>query len=97
MTGVELVILGLAAFRFTRLVVEDTIINRQRAAVINRLLEEGRLGEKVAEGLLCTWCAGVWVSGLVAATWFWGAGARPALIVAAVAGLQGLLSSVEGR
>lgn len=51
---------ALAAYRLTRLVVDDTILDRPRA----HLTEALRVGgyDKAIEGLTCTWCVSVWAA-----------------------------------
>lgn len=58
---------ALAVFRITRLIVDDTIIDAPRAAVLRRLDNAGPVGAKIAEGLDCYWCAGLWVAAAAAA------------------------------
>lgn len=86
---------ALAAYRITRLVVTDTLVVRQRTAVLAWLLERGH--DKVVEGLTCPWCVGVWASAAVALLWWAGGPLRAVVWVAAVAGGQALLSLHEAR
>ena len=60
-----LVLLSLAAFRVWRLLGEDTILARPRAAF------KRRAGDYWDAFLLCPWCAGFWVSVLWWLGWVW--------------------------
>lgn len=78
-----LVVLALATFRLTRLIVADLILEGIRARVLGwcyrpRVVHVG--GRRVAAGpgllrgrlgdlLSCRWCAGWWISGVVLAAW----------------------------
>ena len=62
----RLIVDSLAAFRLSRLVVADTLLDAPRAAVLDRLEASGPAGQKAAEGLGCYWCVGVWAAALVA-------------------------------
>lgn len=57
----RLVLAALAAYRLTRLVVEDTITEDLR----NRLLNKVERGSKTETLLTCPYCAGFWVAGAV--------------------------------
>lgn len=50
-----LLLLALAAFRLWRLLGEDTILDRPRAALVRRM-------PKGEEFITCAWCAGAWIS-----------------------------------
>lgn len=89
MTPADLTVDGLAAFRLTRLIVDDTILDTPRAAVLDRLDAGGPAARKIAEGLGCYWCAGMWVAVAAAAvrrTAAWRA-ARVPLALSAVVGI----------
>ena len=49
-------LLALAGFRIWRLLAEDTILDRPRAAF------KQRVGETGETWLLCPWCCGAWLS-----------------------------------
>jgi len=51
----QLSLLALAAFRFWRLIAEDTITARPRHAVIRKI-------RGFEEWITCPWCAGAWVT-----------------------------------
>lgn len=65
LTALELVVLTLAAYRFTRLVSLDTVTEPLR----DELATWERVPRWVGELVGCGFCAGVWVSGLVYAVW----------------------------
>jgi hypothetical protein len=71
LTIVELVILALAAYRATRLVVHDVIADPIRDHIHHwRAADLGsRTRELVITLISCTYCAGWWVSGLVLAVY----------------------------
>lgn len=81
---IDLAVDALAAYRLTRLVVEDRIADRPRDALTTRSV--------FADDLLsCRWCSGVWVSAVVVAARVtcprvWAPVGR-ALALSAVAGL----------
>lgn len=87
----ELLLLALAAFRLTHLVVFDKITEPMRKPF------EGRpfLGTLVT----CYWCAGIWISGgLVAGQFLWPALFRWVVGILAVAGAQALIElAVQSR
>lgn len=81
MTVVILLLVAVAAAaRGTRLVVDDKITEPIRQGAARRLKQPtfDDHGRQVAEGskltylLHCTWCAGLWVSAIVAALAWWG-------------------------
>jgi len=79
---------ALAAFRLTRLVAEDVILDEPRDALAARI---GEAHPRLSEALYCPWCVGVWLSlGVVvlrrAVPRAWPLLAR-ALALSAVAGL----------
>lgn len=78
---------GLAAFRVARLVIDDTLLDTPRGAVLDWLGDAGPPGEKLAEGLRCYWCVGMWAAAAV--TWLRRRhpAAVDALAAAAIAGL----------
>lgn len=82
---VILVVYTLAAARITGLITADTITERIRDGIVQRLdSRPATLGTYVAELIQCPWCSGVWVSAAVAPlAWWWGE--HPALLVPAIA------------
>lgn len=105
----SIVILGLASYRITRLVVLDTLLDEPRMWVLRNLAPRpgGRLGQrasrlrrtriKIAEGLQCSYCVGVWITVGLSGLWHLYGWARGPIVVAAVCGIQALLSSWEGE
>lgn len=90
MNWLDLVLLILASFRLTHLLVTDSITEP-----IRQRLESVRF---IGELITCYWCAGVWVSGgLVALHLIWPGGSRPLLLLLAVAGGQALLETLVRR
>lgn len=69
MTGLEFLILALAAYRVWKLVAEDSILLGPRAWVFSRFSRDGKPG-RLQEWASCPWCAGFWIS-LAWALAFW--------------------------
>lgn len=108
-------IVASAAYRMTRLIVLDTLLDEPRMWVLRKLAvrprldpardprwlvsrrPRGRVRTKLAEGLQCTFCVGVWVTTVLAAAWFTVSWARWPIIFAGICGLQALLHSWEGE
>ncbi len=61
MTALEFVVLALACFRVTRLIVLDTITDPLRDLTVYRLPDSGFAGY-VKVLFDCPWCVGFWVS-----------------------------------
>lgn len=87
MSALTFVILCLAAFRLTRLIVKDSITDAPRLWV------EEHLPRKIDELVNCMWCASVWcAAGVVyAATWFTSI-PLPVAVAAAVSAVVGLIA-----
>jgi len=82
----DLVLLVLASFRLTHLLVFDVITEPLRRPLLGRPF----IGTLIS----CYWCTGIWVSaGLVAGLAFWPSVVRWILLVLAVAGAQSFLES----
>lgn len=121
MTFTTFLILSLAAFRISRLIIEDTIADPARSWLLSRFpgkdveYDPGdkvtggtfqlagklyasyptRVGDWLAKLISCYWCAGFWVSLIIAlAYWLWPTQtvwfALP-WAIAAVAGIIGVL------
>ena len=99
----ELVLLALAAYRVTRLIVIDAIFEEVRGWFFKKLdfkkqkdgtflNRENLLMQKLSYLLQCTWCTGVWVT--VVMYWVW-KGEFDLLPVLAIAGAQGMLHALE--
>lgn len=97
-----LVLLGLASYRVTRLIVIDSIFDEIREWFFHKLdfkknkdgsfTSRNILAQKLSYLLQCTWCIGVWVSVLI--YWIYSR-TFDFLPVAGIAGLQGLLHALE--
>jgi hypothetical protein len=103
-TIVELVLLALASYRATRLVVHDVIADPARDIIFR--WREHRLDSPIREAAVtlisCTYCAGFWVTGILLAVYLtatgqWGA--APLLVHGiewlAVAGAAALLNRAD--
>lgn len=94
-----IVILGLAAFRVTRLLIEDEILDHPRNALFNRLALATRFhrpAQALATLLTCYWCLGFYVSILLTLLVFLVPYVGiPLATVLAVSALPGLLASTQ--
>lgn len=96
------IILSLASYRITRFFLFDSLIDHSRQKYYVRLsnasVKGNRFKKFLAHKLLelssCSWCLGMWVTGGVyclyvtyGLTWY--------LIVAGLAGVQGMIHAVE--
>jgi hypothetical protein len=89
-TWLVAVVLVLAAYRITRLVVADVLLDTPRTWLALHLPVYG------VKLITCSYCAGFWVSAAVVAAWYFGGRAGwVVLVVFAVAGAQALLSAVD--
>ncbi|QST00847.1 DUF1360 domain-containing protein [Pontibacillus sp. ALD_SL1] len=105
LTWMELLILVLASFRVTRLLVYDTItdwIRKPFHKEVEQVSENGEtevfievkgkgLQRFVGELLSCHWCTGVWVSALVYGTFLFFPILIPLWIIFAISGGTALL------
>jgi hypothetical protein len=93
-------ILGLAAYRVTRFLVIDTLLEPSRSK-FHSMLERrnGVLWAKIYDLVSCTWCVGVYVSFAVYAIYLWDLFINWTrfdwLSAIAVAGVQGMLHALE--
>lgn len=95
MTGLELVVVALAAHRLARLVGFDLITRRLRAAATGyaddgRVLRSRRRAPWLYDLVKCGWCLTVWTSAVVMVVWHVVPEARivvEGLAVATIAGL----------
>lgn len=103
---VAFVILSFAAYRITRFIVFDTLIDEPRNWWYRKLSTRGEkkdrgryLKEKLMDLTSCTFCTGVWVcfalTMIYYAEWFWDFGRLQWLSFIGIAGLQALLHSWE--
>jgi len=96
----DLVLLGLAAFRLIHLLTYDKIFDVVRAAFMDRKgarLKNAERGWRrlMCEFMQCIWCTGMWSGLIVVTVYFLGTWGRFAVIVLAVAGLGSLLQIVS--
>ncbi|MCA0983782.1 DUF1360 domain-containing protein [Halobacillus yeomjeoni] len=105
-TWLELLILGLASFRFTRLIVKDLIMEWLRKPFIKTKVELNDKGEQeqwleptgwIGEGLSCHWCVGVWSAGIMIFLYIFVPFGSLLVLLLAVAGLQSLLFGGSDR
>jgi hypothetical protein len=91
---VELAVDALAAYRLTRLVIEDRVpFEQTRDWIFNRWPESA-----LAEALGCPWCSGMWVAaGATVASSFAPQVWRPLARTLALSAAIGLLSTWENR
>lgn len=96
------IVIGIAAYRITRLALFDTIIEQSRARyytfVANRKWFP-RIREKILDLTSCSWCLGFWVSlalySLVQKDFPWNLGIKGWILTFAIAGVQGPLHAHE--
>jgi len=105
-TALELIIISLASFRLTRLIVFDKITEFIRAPFFEEEVEVNDKGEEevfyvpkkglikgfIGELISCYWCTGIWSSvGLCLFYLLWPSIAGPVLIILAVAGIAAII------
>ena len=108
----ELIVLALASFRLTRLVVYDSITNFIRKPFSEEKEEmngngeievyiipkKGGLRGFIGELVNCYWCMGVWSSlFLIILYWHYPLVANPIILVLAVAGLAAVIETIVQR
>jgi len=89
---------ALAAYRLTRLVVDDSILDGPRGRMLGRLDEPTgpAWALKLGEGLRCYWCVGMWAAAAVtAARWAAETPWRPTSWLLAVSAAAGLIAQWE--
>ncbi|CAM3808804.1 DUF1360 domain-containing protein [Cytobacillus oceanisediminis] len=109
LTPMELIILSLASFRLTRLIVFDKITQFIRKPFLEEVEEKGEDGETeiylvikkgrirgfFGELLSCYWCTGVWSAIFLCTSYvFLREWAVPVLLVLAVSGLAAIIESL---
>ena len=90
MTGLELAVVALAAFRTWKLVADDTILDRPRAWLC-------RWVGKADVFITCPWCAGFWISVGWAAAWWAHEWAVYAAVPFAISAVVGIVAVVIDR
>ncbi|MEQ2525760.1 DUF1360 domain-containing protein [Robertmurraya yapensis] len=108
----EIVIISLASFRLTRLIVFDKITEFLRAPFFEEEIEVNLDGQEevyfvpkkglftnfMGELLSCYWCTGIWSTLAICIFYFyWPAYATPILIILAVAGIAAIIETVVQR
>ncbi|MFC0524748.1 DUF1360 domain-containing protein [Pontibacillus salicampi] len=110
-TWMELVILILASYRVTNLLVYDTIMDWMRRPFHNTIRKENAQGEIeeyievkgaglqafIGELLSCHWCTGFWVSVVILLTFLYAPPIQPLVVIFAVAGGASLLAHIFPR
>ncbi len=103
---IPLVVLALASYRITRLLVFDTLFsgirNKFHSFLVNKAQKNGKLHliwEKLYDLTSCTWCLGFWVSLALYWLFVWNSPAdwdqMDVINVFAIAGAQGFLHALE--
>ncbi|MBY0120999.1 DUF1360 domain-containing protein [Bacillus sp. S/N-304-OC-R1] len=105
----ELLVLALASFRLTRLIVYDKITEKIRSPFFDELEEENDDGEKevylipkkggirgfIGELLSCYWCTGIWTSIFLCIIYiFYSSKSVPIIVILAVAGLAAIIETI---
>ncbi|MFB6465361.1 DUF1360 domain-containing protein [Cytobacillus sp. Hz8] len=105
----DFILLALASFRLTRLIVYDKITAFLRAPFFDEMEEENESGEKeiyfvpkktpirgfIGELLGCYWCTGIWSAMILYSGFlFWPTILGPVLVVLAVAGLAAIVETI---
>ena len=96
--------MALAAYRITRLIVIDSILDEARDWFFRKLdfkldkttqtfKSRNFFMQKLSYLLQCTWCCGVWVS--YGVYLLWDHGITVPIYVAAIAGAQGMIHALE--
>lgn len=108
-TFLELIIISLASFRLTRLIVFDKItefvrepffeeaveMNEEGIEEIYYVPKKGRIKGFVGELLSCYWCTGVWSAIFICLSYLlWPQIATPCLFILAVAGLAAIIETI---
>ncbi|WP_010098667.1 DUF1360 domain-containing protein [Ornithinibacillus scapharcae] len=108
----ELIVLILASFRLTRLVVFDKITSFIRKPFHHEVVETDSNGEMftyieikgsglqywIGELLSCYWCTGIWcVAILLALQYVWPAGGEVIITLLAIAGAAGIIEAITQR
>lgn len=82
------VLLALGAYRITRLIIEDEVLDRPRDALFKRIKPHGYLYTL----LTCYWCLGFWVSVVVVGLYWAFPGVAPWILAPfALSALVGLI------
>lgn len=107
LTWLQLVILMLASFRLTHLIVYDKITSFLRAPFVEEKEEMAENGEIystvhikgsglrywIGSLLVCHWCVGIWSTAAIVLIYAWFPAVYPLLVILAVAGGASFLES----
>jgi len=110
--GFSFILLALAAFRLTRLLVYDQITAFIRrpfhreveetepdGSVVTYIEIKGKgLRSWIGELLSCYWCTGIWCAAFLIGIWYlWPTVAEIGIIIFAIAGTAGLIETITGK
>ncbi|UOR13106.1 DUF1360 domain-containing protein [Halobacillus amylolyticus] len=96
----DLLMLIFASFRFTRLIVDDLILEWIRQPFLKVVTTMDNNGHKeewlepkgmIGELISCQWCVGVWSALLMTAVYLFVPYGQVALLILAIAGLQSII------
>lgn len=94
MTGIELVIYGLATYRLTRLITRDTILESFRNWVWKkRSPDKSKLGYL----LTCEWCMSIYAASLLLVSSMISSATDIVALVLALSAIAGLLTAYEDK
>lgn len=93
LSALEVMVVGLAAFRISRLVTTDDFPPIELART--RLIEWAGKDSALAEWVSCPWCAGWHITLILVAVALRYPAVRKALLVPAVSGVVGLLATAD--
>lgn len=95
MTALEFVVLGLATYRVTRLIIRDEIFSRPRNFFWKKFPPESSL---IGYLLTCPWCISIWVASIIQISSIINPEVTYAVgIVFALSAVAGLLTAHEER
>ncbi|MGM0902447.1 MAG: DUF1360 domain-containing protein [Bacillota bacterium] len=102
-----ILIISLASFRLTRLIVFDKITEFIRSPFFDEVMEEGEvflvvkqkgIRKWIGEMLSCYWCTGIWVSAiLVAGHTFFSAFFTPFTLILAIAAIASMIETMISK
>lgn len=108
-TWMEFILLGLASFRLTRLIVYDKITGFLRAPFIDEVTVEEENGQAetylvpkeegirrwIGELLTCHWCTGIWTALIIGVSFMTiPAITLPVTLILAIAGLAAIIETI---
>jgi hypothetical protein len=108
-TWLQFILLSLASFRLTHLIVFDNItafLRRHFHQEITETEEDGTTSTYIVvkgtgirkwfgELLSCYWCTGIWCTAFLCASWWiWPSGVEPLVIILAIAGCAAIIETI---